>query len=49
MKTLQGKLLAVNISPKKSEKKNNINCGLFLENIGLENDAHAEPGFLLHE
>lgn len=39
-----GKILAVNISQKKGEKKNNIDSGLFLENIGLANDAHAEPG-----
>lgn len=39
-----GKILAVNISQKKGEKKSNIDCGLFLENMGLENDAHAEPG-----
>lgn len=44
MKNKYGKILAVNISPKKGEKKNNIDCGLFLENLGLENDAHAEPG-----
>ena len=44
MKKTCGKVLAVNISPKKGEKKNNIGCGLFLENLGLENDAHAEPG-----
>ena len=44
MKKISGKILAVNISPKKGEKKNNIDCGLFLENLGLENDAHAEPG-----
>jgi MOSC domain-containing protein YiiM len=44
MKKLHGKILAVNISRKKGEKKNNIACGLFLENLGLENDAHAEPG-----
>jgi hypothetical protein len=47
------KILAVNISQKKGEKNNNIACGLFLENLGLENDAHAEaniirpPGHLL--
>ena len=34
----------VNISPRKGEKKNNIGCGLFLENLGLENDAHAQAG-----
>jgi MOSC domain-containing protein YiiM len=44
MEKIQGKVLAVNISQKKGEKKNNIDCGLFLENLGLENDAHAEPG-----
>ena len=44
MKTIRGKILAVNISSKKGEKKSNIDCGLFLENLGLENDAHAEPG-----
>jgi len=44
MKKLYGKVLAVNISQKKGEKKNNIDCGLFLENVGLENDAHAESG-----
>ena len=38
--------MAVNISQKKGEKKNNINCGLFLENLGLENDAHAEAGII---
>jgi len=31
---------------KKSEKKNNINCGLFLENLGLENDVYAEAGII---
>lgn len=41
-----GKILAVNISPKKGEKKNNIECGLFLENLGLENDAHAEADII---
>ncbi len=44
MKNKYGKILAVNISQKKGEKKNNIDCGLFLENLGLANDAHAEPG-----
>lgn len=44
MKKICGKVLAVNISQKKGEKKSNINCGLFLENLGLENDAHAEAG-----
>lgn len=44
MKKVCGKILAVNISQKKGEKKNNIDCGLFLENMGLENDAHAQAG-----
>lgn len=39
-----GKVLAVNISQNKGEKKSNIGCGRFLENLGLENDAHAEVG-----
>lgn len=39
-----GKVLAVNISQNKGEKKNNIGRGLFLENLGLEKDAHAEAG-----
>ena len=41
MKNTHGKVLAVNISQKKGEKKSNIGCGLFVENLGLENDAHA--------
>jgi len=44
MEKRNGRILAVNISQKKGEKKNNIDCGLFLENLGLENDAHAEAG-----
>lgn len=46
MKEVCGKVLAVNISQKKGEKKNNIDCGLFLENLGLENDAHAQAGVI---
>jgi MOSC domain-containing protein YiiM len=46
MKKIRGKVLAVNISQKKGEKKNNIGCGLFWENLGLENDAHAEADIL---
>jgi MOSC domain-containing protein YiiM len=44
MKNIQGKILAVNISQKKGEKKHNINCGLFVEDLGLDGDAHAEVG-----
>lgn len=46
MKTLQGKILAVNVSQNKGEKKNNIACGLFLENLGLKNDAHAQADII---
>jgi MOSC domain-containing protein YiiM len=46
MKNICGKVLAVNISQKKGEKKNNIDCGLFLENLGLENDAHAQADII---
>ena len=44
MEKICGKVLAVNISQAKGEKKNNIGCGLFIENLGLENDAHAQAG-----
>lgn len=40
------KILAVNISQKKGGKKNNIGCGLFLENLGLESDAHAQADII---
>jgi MOSC domain-containing protein YiiM len=43
MKTY-GKILAVNISRKKGEKKQNIHCGLLIEDTGLDGDAHAESG-----
>lgn len=46
MKKVCGKVMAVNISRKKGEKKSNIGCGIFLENLGLENDAHAETGII---
>jgi len=44
MVKIKGKILSVNISPKKGEKKQNINSGLFIENHGLKDDGHAEPG-----
>ena len=44
MSVKYGKVLAVNISENKGEKKNNIGRCLFMENMGLENDAHAEAG-----
>jgi MOSC domain-containing protein YiiM len=44
MEKIYGKILAVNISQNKGEKKENIVCGLFIENLGLKDDAHAEIG-----
>jgi MOSC domain-containing protein YiiM len=44
MVNIKGKILSVNISPNKGEKKQNISCGLFIENHGLKDDGHAEPG-----
>jgi len=44
MMLTRGKVLAVNVSQNKGEKKSNVGCGLFLENLGLENDAHAQAG-----
>jgi len=46
MHNVKGIILAVNISQQKGEKKNNIGCGLFLENLGLENDAHAQADII---
>src|SRR5271157_2874715 len=44
MVKIKGKILSVNISQTKGGKKQNINCGLFIENHGLKDDGHAEPG-----
>jgi MOSC domain-containing protein YiiM len=44
MEKICGRVVAVNISQKKGEKKQKIPCGLFLEDIGLDGDAHAESG-----
>jgi len=38
---MEGKVIAVNISDKKGVTKNPIDEGKFIENFGLENDAHA--------
>lgn len=46
MKKICGKILAVNISEQKGEKKNNIDCGVFLENLGLKKDAHAQADII---
>ncbi len=41
---MKGKILAINFSPHKGGKKINVGYGRLLENMGLENDAHAEGG-----
>ena len=41
MKKVYGKVLAVNISQAKGEKKHNIGCGLLVANHGLKDDAHV--------
>lgn len=40
-KMLKGKVIAINISEAKGVPKNSIEEGLFIEEHGLENDAHA--------
>jgi MOSC domain-containing protein YiiM len=41
MQKMQGKILSVNISQAKGEKKHNISCGLLLVDHGLKDDAHV--------
>jgi MOSC domain-containing protein YiiM len=41
MKEMQGKILSVNISQAKGEKKHNISCGLLMVDHGLKDDAHV--------
>ena len=41
MQEMQGKILSVNISQAKGEKKYNISCGLLLVDHGLKDDAHV--------
>jgi MOSC domain-containing protein YiiM len=41
MKKMKGKILSVNIAEKKGEKKQNIVCGLLIENHGLKDDGHG--------
>lgn len=41
---MQGKVLAVNISEKKGEKKHNIGEAYLKENWGIEGDAHSGEG-----
>ena len=37
----KGRVVAVSVSLKKGVKKTNIRLGKFIENYGLENDAHG--------
>ena len=39
-----GKVLAVNISPKKGTRKTNVGTSCLLPGQGLKDDAHAAPG-----
>jgi MOSC domain-containing protein YiiM len=41
MTEIKGKILSVNIADKKGQKKANIGCGLLIEDVGLQEDAHA--------
>ncbi len=41
---MKGKILSVNISKEKGEKKHNVSKCVLLKGLGLENDAHA--GFM---
>jgi MOSC domain-containing protein YiiM len=40
----RGKVLAVNISPKKGTRKTNVGTSCLLPGLGLKDDAHAGPG-----
>jgi MOSC domain-containing protein YiiM len=41
MTEFKGKVLSVNIADRKGQKKANIGCGLLIEGVGLQADAHA--------
>ncbi len=41
MTEIKGKILSVNIADRKGRKKTNIGCGLLVEGVGLQADAHA--------
>ena len=41
LKEIKGKVLSINISDKKGVIKNPIKEGIFIEDFGLENDAHS--------
>jgi len=38
---MKGKVIAINISEKKGEQKHAVKQGVFIEDFGLEGDAHA--------
>lgn len=40
----KGRIVSINISSEKGEKKHNVKNGHLLANLGLQGDAHAEPG-----
>jgi MOSC domain-containing protein YiiM len=40
----RGRILSVNVADRKGEKKTNIECGLLIEDMGLQEDAHAGTG-----
>ena len=44
VETMKGKITAVCISDTKGVRKTPCQSGVFLENYGMENDAHAECG-----
>jgi len=41
MTAIKGKILPVNAADKKGRKKENVGCGLLIEGVGLQADAHA--------
>ncbi|MCX7981709.1 MAG: MOSC domain-containing protein [Syntrophales bacterium] len=40
----KGRIIAINISSKKGEKKKNVGRGILVADLGLQGDAHAEQG-----
>ncbi len=42
--SLRGRVIAVNISPKKGTRKKNVGVSCLLPGMGLRDDAHAAPG-----
>lgn len=44
MKTEEGRVVAISISPKKGMRKSNVDAATLIEDWGVEGDAHAGPG-----